>query len=198
MFSVAYKDQNTGQYKTLEPGSYLTPKEASDFPRYTIDQSIFNYLENLEDGADPRLAIIMWDENAEFVHEFSVYDSNKGEFIPLVSYKGPAPPKGSGEHKYSFFLYIIPDFSSLISDDHVPSNSRRRLSLNEFVEKNNMFLVPWTRNNDIFFFSSSDKPGKQRRGTMSFYDKILTRLERQTKKKKTRNIVSNKGINQYY
>ena len=71
----------------------------------------------------------------------------------LFEYKGPAPPKGSGKHRYIFLLFEQPErINAHFSDRMIP--------MNKFYEKLNVNLQLVSR---VYFISKYHYGGKTRK-----------------------------------
>lgn len=73
----------------------------------------------------------------------------------LFEYKGPAPPKGSGKHRYIFLLYEQPERVNTHFSD-------RMMPMNKFYEKLNANLQLVSR---VYFISKYQDGGKKRKNS---------------------------------
>jgi phosphatidylethanolamine-binding protein (PEBP) family uncharacterized protein len=92
----------------LVKGQNFTPLQTSLEPKVTLT------------GLDTNkfYTIIMYDRNASTPSHYYIHwvivnipgsDIIKGETV--FKYEGPGPPKGTGQHLYTFVLYLQPDFN---------------------------------------------------------------------------------------
>jgi phosphatidylethanolamine-binding protein (PEBP) family uncharacterized protein len=93
---------------------------------------------------------------------------NNGDKI--FDYKGPAPPKGSGIHRYIFLLYEQPENINV----HF---TNRMMTMDDFYEKIRVHLKPIT---SVYFTSKNHNGGK------SCLDLPFLKVEKKTKRTKTK------------
>ena len=91
----------------IEDGIFLTPLQTAKQPIVIYDTTDIN----------DKYTLILYDSKAVSpsgnhnrwlvinIPGNSLRTGDLNEGIPLLSYKGPAPPSGSGQHKYTFELY---------------------------------------------------------------------------------------------
>ena len=103
---MAQADPNfTVKYRTLEVnGGYISPKDTKDIPEINYD---FNRNEKMA-----LYSILMYDPDAvvptkNYIHflDVNIPGNNVSNGKIILHYKGPAPPQGSGKHRYIFNLY---------------------------------------------------------------------------------------------
>ncbi|KAH8920730.1 PEBP-like protein [Atractiella rhizophila] len=125
----------------------LSPSRVASTPAVS-----FSAVPNTKSG--PKYLLVMIDhdagENADVLHwlqtDLTVGDNNalESKVKAAAPYAGPAPPEGSGTHRYVSLLYTQPaDFvlpSSLQNLPAVPESGSARLkfSLTDFVSENNL------------------------------------------------------------
>ncbi|BGP44727.1 carboxypeptidase Y inhibitor [Rhodotorula kratochvilovae] len=113
---------------------------------------------NAPPGKDSRFTVVLADPDAPsredpkwgpFLH-FVLGDVLPGQAVgqTIVSYMGPAPPQGSGPHRYVFNVYAQPV-------DHTPTlpgepDARQSFPLSKFVADNELELVGST-----FFYAEN-------------------------------------------
>ena len=106
--------------------NFFTPEQTQDIPFVSFKGLATNKLYTL----------IMTDPNAvggNYIHWLivNIDDSNLNNGKPLLQYKGPAPPQGSGMHNYIFLLYEQPE--TILLD--TMTENERQIDLNNLLEK---------------------------------------------------------------
>lgn len=118
-------------------GNKLTPQQASTAPKVCLHNASFE--------CDPPFALLMVDPDAtsrqnpqfrSWLH-WIVVNVNATEKLhegdQAVPYNGPAPPKGSGPHRYVFLLYC--QGGRRLQGSELAPEKRNNFNLSEFVNK---------------------------------------------------------------
>ena len=131
----------------LKNGVFLSPKETNAEPK-------------IEYIAKPNTlyALIMYDPDAvvgNWLHwvVVNIKGNNVKNGDELFRYTGPAPPKGSGIHKYIFLLYEQPERIQT-------QLTNRMIPMNAFYEKLHMKLEPIS---SVYFKSKNQDGGKNKK-----------------------------------
>ena len=129
----------------LKNGIFLTPKETHVEPK-------------IEYSAKPNTlyTLIMHDPDAvvgNWLHwvVVNIKGNNVKNGDELFEYTGPAPPKGSGKHRYIFLLFEQPERINT-------QFSERMMPMNDFYEKLRMKLQPVS---SVYFTSKNQDGGKK-------------------------------------
>jgi hypothetical protein len=156
----------------IEDGVFLTPLQTAKQPILTYDTR----------GINDKYTLILYDSKAVspsgnhnhwLVINIPGNSLSKGELnegTTLLSYKGPAPPSGSGEHKYTFELYKQNgDLGKTVMDE-----KDRIISFNAI--KNKIGIQNLTVVSSIYFISEHTSPSggkniKRKRKTIKKYRK---------------------------
>jgi len=170
----------------IKDGIFLTPLQTSKQPIVTYDTTDRNN----------KYTLIMYDSKAVSpsgnhnhwlvinIPGNSLRTGDLNEGTPLLSYKGPAPPSGSGEHIYTFELYKQNDHLDKIAMDE----NDRIISFNDTKNKIGIqdLTTPVT---SVFFYSkytntvggSNIKRNKKR--------KTIKKNRKSTKSKKSKKVI---------
>ncbi|KAM7311770.1 protein D1 [Ixodes scapularis] len=144
---------NYGNGTAVCMGNTISPQDTSNKPTVRFEAQ----------GASPPYTLVMVDPDApsaskpiyrSWLHWIVVNAPSSdrfGEGEEAVQYNGPAPPKGSGPHRY-VFLVLAQDGKN-ISKSEVSYSDRRSFDFERFL-KNNSLPQPLAAN---FFFS--ENPG---------------------------------------
>ena len=131
----------------IKNGIFFTPKETRMEPKvdYNAQQNAL-------------YTLILHDPDAVVGNYFhwlvvNIPGDNIKNGDTLFEYKGPAPPKGSGTHRYIFLLYEQPERID-------PHFSDRAITMNKFYEKLHTRLHSISK---IYFTSKSQDGGKKRK-----------------------------------
>ncbi|XP_031847462.1 protein D2 [Nomia melanderi] len=123
--------------KAVNFGNELTPSETQQIPQihYKHEGGVLYTLVLTDPDAPTRKGY-----NREFRHWLvgNIPEENIAKGEVLAEYVGPAPPKGSGKHRYVFLVYKQ-NQGSITFDERRLSNrdgqQRRRFSIKKFAEK---------------------------------------------------------------
>ncbi|XP_033321292.1 protein D2 [Megalopta genalis] len=126
--------------KAVELGNELTPTDTQQIPQihYKHDGGVLYTLVMTDPDAPTRKGY-----NREFRHWLvgNIPEENVAKGEVLAEYVGPAPPKGTGKHRYVFLVYKQ-NQGSITFDERRLSNrdgqQRRRFSIKKFAEKYNL------------------------------------------------------------
>jgi len=152
--------------------AYLTPLQSQFEPK-------------IEYNANPNTlyTLIMHDPDAvvgNYLHwvVINIPGNNVQGGQQLLNYKGPAPPKGSGIHRYIFLVF---EQAERINTQNI-SESKRAMSLDSLYGLLNAELH---LNSSLYFTSEHEKNGgrKRKRNNKS----VTTKKRRLRQKKSTRN-----------
>lgn len=131
----------------LKNGVFLSPKETHAEPK-------------IEYSAKPNTlyTLIMHDPDAvvgNWLHwvVVNIKDNNVKNGDELFKYTGPAPPKGSGVHRYIFLLYEQPERIQT-------QLTNRMITMDNFYKKLNMKLEPIS---SVYFKSKNQDGGKNKK-----------------------------------
>jgi phosphatidylethanolamine-binding protein (PEBP) family uncharacterized protein len=144
----------------IKNGIFLTPKETHTKPKIQYKSS-----------ANTFYSLIMHDPDAvggNLIHWLivNISGNNVNNGDEILEYKGPAPPKGSGTHKYIILF--------LKQNDRINTKiDKRQMSMDELYEKLDVKLQPFSR---TYFTSKNQYEGKKNKQNK-------TRKIRQNKKK---------------
>ncbi|GAA5980694.1 hypothetical protein JCM10908_001740 [Rhodotorula pacifica] len=127
-------------FGNVQPGETYAVSETQDEPTVSF---------NVPAGQEAKYTVVLADPDAPsredpkmspFLH-FALADVVPGQSagITLTSYMGPAPPKGTGPHRYVFLVYAQPV-------DHTPelgrdSDERPKFEVGKFAKANELDLV---------------------------------------------------------
>ncbi|XP_034179735.2 protein D1 [Osmia lignaria lignaria] len=123
--------------KSVEFGNEFTPTETQKIPEihYKHEGGVLYTLVMTDPDVPMRKGY-----NREFRHWLvgNIPEENIAKGEVLAEYVGPAPPKGSGKHRYVFLVYKQ-NQGSITFDERRLSNrdgpQRRRFSIKKFAEK---------------------------------------------------------------
>ncbi|XP_076295060.1 protein D2 [Lasioglossum baleicum] len=126
--------------KVVELGNELTPTDTQQIPgiHYKHEGGVLYTLVMTDPDAPTRKGY-----NREFRHWLvgNIPEENVAKGEVLAEYVGPAPPKGTGKHRYVFLVYKQ-NQGSITFDERRLSNrdgqQRRRFSIKKFAEKYNL------------------------------------------------------------
>ncbi|XP_078039770.1 protein D2 [Augochlora pura] len=126
--------------KAVELGNELTPSDTQQIPQihYKHEGGVLYTLVMTDPDAPTRKGY-----NREFRHWLvgNIPEENVAKGEVLAEYVGPAPPKGTGKHRYVFLVYKQ-NQGSITFDERRLSNrdgqQRRRFSIKKFAEKYNL------------------------------------------------------------
>jgi len=149
-------------------GSYITPLQSHLEPK-------------IEYVANPTMlyTLIMYDPDAvvgNYVHwvVINIPGDNVSNGQTLLNYKGPAPPQGSGIHRYIFLIF---EQMERINAQNIPE-SKRSMPLNELYKILNAELQ---LNSSAYFTSEHEKSGGKKRKRSSATKKRKLRRKKGTK-----------------
>jgi len=149
-------------------GSYITPMQSHLEPK-------------IEYTATPTAlyTLIMYDPDAvvgNYVHwaVINIPGGNVSNGQALLNYKGPAPPQGSGIHRYIFLIF---EQMERINAQNIPE-SKRSMPLNELYKILNAELQ---LNSSAYFTSEHEKSGGKKRKRSSATKKRKLRRKKGTK-----------------
>lgn len=134
----------------IPKGAFLTPLQANVEPKV-------EYISN----SNALYTLIMYDPDAvvgNYLHwvAINIPGNNVSNGQTLLNYKGPAPPKGSGIHRYIFLIY---EQDGRINTQNIPE-SKRAMSLNELYNAINAEL---RLNSRTYFTSENSNMGGRKR-----------------------------------
>ncbi|XP_076631635.1 protein D2 [Colletes latitarsis] len=123
--------------KVVDFGNELTPSDTQQIPEihYKHEGGVLYTLVMTDPDAPTRKGY-----NREFRHWLvgNIPEENVAKGEVLAEYVGPAPPKGSGKHRYVFLVYKQ-NQGSITFDERRLSNrdgpQRKRFSIKKFAEK---------------------------------------------------------------
>ncbi|XP_033344378.1 protein D2-like [Bombus vosnesenskii] len=126
--------------KVIDFGNELTPTETQTIPEihYKHEGGVLYTLVMTDPDVPTRKGY-----NREFRHWLvgNIPEENVAKGEVLAEYVGPAPPKGSGKHRYVFLVYKQ-NQGSITFDERRLSNrdgpQRRRFNIKKFAEKYNL------------------------------------------------------------
>ncbi|UJR16399.1 hypothetical protein I4U23_003302 [Adineta vaga] len=136
-FSVEYNEQDI-----LDGNNHLTKDETQSQPKVeveNVDDKTYRTLIMVDPDAPSRDDAVKGPVLHWLVANFQDKDLKDGQTI--YSYKGPAPPAGSGPHRYIFFLY---QSIEKIPEDKIESEQRLRFPLQKYVTDNRLGLLAAT------------------------------------------------------
>ena len=156
----------------LVKGQKFTPLQTSLEPKVTLTDLDTNKFYTL----------IMYDKNASteshyFIHwvVVNIPESNINKGQTVFKYKGPGPPKGTGEHLYTFVLYLQQGFNltwSKLTDDD------KYISFKELLDK--LSLTNSIKLSEVNFVSEySIKAGSKKRRSKKRRSKKRRSIRRQ-------------------
>jgi hypothetical protein len=152
--------------------AYLTPLQAHSEPK-------------IEYNANPNTlyTLIMHDPDAvvgNYLHwvVINIPENSISNGQTLLNYKGPAPPQGSGIHRYIFLVF---EQAERINTQNI-SESKRAMSLNSL---HGLLNAELHLTSSLYFTSEYEKSGgrKRKRNNKS----VTTKKRRLRQKKSTRN-----------
>lgn len=154
----------------IKDGIFMTPTETQVEPKidYSIATSGF-YTLIMHDPDAPVGNYLHW-----VIVNIQQSMSNNGDI--LLDYKGPAPPKGSGVHKYIFLL--MKQSQKIMIDKPI---SNRVMTLDElyaYLHTSNLHLT-----SSVYFTSKNSEGGSKKKTKNIKNIKKKTRNIRNTKKK---------------
>lgn len=133
----------------IKKGIFLTPLETRLEPKVEYNTK-----------SDGLYTMILHDPDAVVGNYFhwlvvNIPGDNIKNGNALFEYKGPAPPKGSGKHRYIFLLYEQPERINTHFSD-------RMMPMNKFYEKLHINLQLVSR---VYFISKHKDGGKRKNKT---------------------------------
>ncbi|CAK9794598.1 OV-16 antigen [Anthophora plagiata] len=123
--------------KTVELGNELTPSETHQIPEihYKHEGGVLYTLVLTDPDVPTRKGY-----NREFRHWLvgNIPEENIAKGEVLAEYVGPAPPKGSGKHRYVFLLYKQNQGAITFDERRLSTRDgplRKRFNIKKFAEK---------------------------------------------------------------
>ena len=154
--------------KEIISGTHLTPLQTREEPE-------IEYIAN----PNKLYTLIMYDPDAQvgnYVHWVTI--NVPGNAIShgqqLLNYKGPAPPQGTGIHRYIFLIF---EQGKRINAQNIPE-SKRSMTMNELYRDLNADLH---LNSTSYFTSEYEKSGGRKRKRNNITKKRAPRRKKSTK-----------------
>jgi phosphatidylethanolamine-binding protein (PEBP) family uncharacterized protein len=152
-------------------GTHLTPLQAHSEPK-------------VEYTANPNklYTLIMHDPDAvvgNYLHwvVINIPDNAIANGQQLLNYKGPAPPPGSGIHRYIFLVF---EQANRINSQNIPE-SKRAMSLDALYS---LLNAEFHLNSSAYFTSENTSGGRKRKRNNK---SVTTKKRRLRRKKSTKN-----------
>jgi len=152
-------------------GLFLTPLQAHSEPK-------------VEYNAKPNslYTLIMYDPDAvvgNYLHwvVINISGNNVQGGQQLLNYKGPAPPQGTGIHRYIFLIF---EQANRINSQNIPE-SKRAMSLDALYS---LLNAEFHLNSSAYFTSENTSGGRKRKRNNK---SVTTKKRRLRRKKSTKN-----------
>ncbi|CAF1566343.1 unnamed protein product [Adineta ricciae] len=131
-----------GERDALDGNNHLTKEETQSQPKVeveNVDEKTYRTLIMIDPDAPSRTDAVKGPVLHWLVANFQDKDLKDGQ--TLYTYRGPAPPAGSGPHRYIFFLYQSID---KIPENKIELEQRLRFPLEQFIVDNRLGLLTAT------------------------------------------------------